>query len=197
MEPKLMELFEKYTEKDEYIVKELSKYGMFLIGGTAIDFWCRKLHLKSWRSRSNNDIDFYTPASNRYGIKSAIAFLRQNEFDDIANNTYIIHTENKDRTIEVDILVDYEKLPSYVFVKDSGIAVMSPIFLFASKFDRFINTMSSERRNTDKLDLLQLMDIIVKLKLEDKFEEFLQTRNYDERAQSLIDALIDTYNSRK
>lgn len=191
-----MELFEKYTEKDEFIVKELSKLKLFLIGGTAIDFWCRKLHLKSWRSRSNNDIDFYTPATNKYGIKSAIVFLRQNEFDDIAQDAFIIHAQNVDKTIEVDILIDNETLPPYLFKKDSGISVMSPIFLFASKFDRFINTYDSQRRKTDRMDLLQLMDIIVKMNIVDDFEKFLQTRHYDENAQSIIDTLISTYNEK-
>lgn len=191
-----MELFEKYTEKDEFIVKELSKLKLFLIGGTAIDFWCRKLHLKPWRSRSNNDIDFYTPASNKYGIKSVITFLRQNEFDDIAQDAFIIHAQNVDKTIEVDVLIDNETLPPYLFKKDSGICVMSPIFLFASKFDRFINTYDGQRRKTDRMDLLQLMDIIVKMKLVDNFEKFLQTRHYDENAQSIIDTLIQTYNEK-
>lgn len=191
-----MELFEKYTEKDEFIVKELSKLKLFLIGGTAIDFWCRKLHLKSWRSRSNNDIDFYTPASNKYGIKSAITFLRQNEFDDIAQDAFIIHAQNVDKTIEVDVLIDNETLPPHLFKKDSGICVMSPIFLFASKFDRFINTYDGQRRKTDRMDLLQLMDIIVKMKVVDDFEKFLQTRHYDENAQSIIDTLIQTYNEK-
>lgn len=73
---------------------------------------------------------------------------------------------------------------------------MSPIFLFASKFDRFINTYDGQRRKTDRMDLLQLMDIIVKMKLVDDFEKFLQTRHYDENAQSIIDTLIQIYNEK-
>ena len=57
-------IFEQYTVFDIDIAKIASKYGLYLIGGTAIDLWCNYHNISSWRSRSNNDLDFWSYADN-------------------------------------------------------------------------------------------------------------------------------------
>lgn len=189
-----LELFERYTDKDDIIVKTLSKYDMYLIGGTAINLWCNKLHLAKARSRSNNDLDFYTKSSNKSGIQKAIEYLETEGFTDLDKNSFIIHAVNNDHTIEVDILIDAENLPKSMFMKHAGVSVMSPVYLFASKFDRYINSFDSQRKKTDEIDLLQLLKIISIMDMVDELEQMLQTRNYDAAAERKLNSLIDRMN---
>lgn len=53
-------IFEQYTVFDIDIVKIVSKYGLYLIGGTALDLLCNYHSVPFWRNRSNNDFDYWT-----------------------------------------------------------------------------------------------------------------------------------------
>lgn len=189
----MMELFEAYTSTDHQLVKDLSKFGCYLIGGTAIDYWCNKFNLKKARHRSKNDIDFYSPANNKQ-LSNVKEYLQTNGFVGSVDG-YVINVARPGQ--EVDILLDYEKLPSWMFLKQDGIAIMSPVYLFSSKFERYINTTNKQRRDTDKVDLIQLLWIIDHLNLTDKLEDFLaNNRSFTVIHEVELNKLISLYNEK-
>ncbi len=53
---------------------------------------------------------------------------------------------------------------------------MSPIYLFSSKFDRYINTANIQRKETDFYDLRTLLSIIEKTNGFDELESHLSNR---------------------
>lgn len=185
-----MELFEAYTATDHKVAKDLAKLDCYLIGGTAIDYWCNKLSIHKTRHRSNNDIDFWTSASN-----SKLSVLNKYLSDEgftFTGGDYMITAARSGQ--EIDILIDYERLPKWLLIKQDGLAIMSPIYLFASKFDRYINCTNATRKQTDKTDLLQLLSIIDKLNLTNKFEQFMSVfRNYSAANEKELNQLIDIY----
>ncbi|MCM1441116.1 MAG: hypothetical protein NC131_18230 [Roseburia sp.] len=187
----MTELFEAYTPTDHQVAKDLGKFDCYLIGGTAIDYWCNKLGVKKTRHRSNNDIDFWTFASNPK-LASLHKYLNDEGFS-FVDGCYMITATRPGQ--ELDILIDYERnLPKHLFIKQDGLAIMSPIFLFASKFDRYLNTTNAARKKTDEVDLLQLLTIIDRLNLTDKFEHFLaNNRHYSSAAENKLNELISKY----
>lgn len=188
-----MQLFEVYTQHDENIVKDMSNYGLYLIGGTAIDYWCRKFNIKPVRNRSNNDIDFYTPYSNKQ-LHKAMNMLDIKYGIEMNKSSFMSTGSNEDGSIEVDILIDREKQPDYCF-SDKDIKVMTPLYLFTSKFQRYLNTNSVARKKIDEMDLIQLINIIVKRGTTDQFEQYLSKQNYGQKEEDLLNHLIDIANS--
>lgn len=184
-----MALFHIYTPQDQQIVEQLSACDLYLIGGTAIDFWSEKLSIPKVRERSDNDLDFYTSANN-INIENIVNYLNRNNFN-VVRSDYMITALNRDKTIEVDILIDYGNVNESLFARDSGIAVMSPVYLFTSKFDRFSRTTDSVRHRTDHIDLIQLLRIIETLDLVSELEQLLSRQNYDNIAEERLNALID------
>ena len=128
-------LFQQYTPYDTEIVKTATRCGLYLIGGTAIDLLCRYYSIPFWRNRSDNDLDFWTSFANKerdrfvkqVGSKFGIGVEDSSE--------YMVSLELEKVKIETDILIDYDcantKFASFI----NGICVMSPIYLFSSKFD--------------------------------------------------------------
>lgn len=187
----MMELFEAYTSTDHQLVKDLSKFNCYLIGGTAIDYWCNKLNIKKVRHRSKNDIDFYSRADNRQ-LSNVKEYLTSNGFVGPTDG-YVINVARPGQ--EVDILLDYENLPNSLFIKQDGISIMSPVYLFSSKFERYINTRNKKRKETDQIDLIQLLGIIDKLKLTDELENFLlNNRSFTVIHEVELNKLINIYN---
>lgn len=183
-------LLQQYTPYDTEIVKTATRYGLYLIGGTAIDLLCRYYSIPFWRNRSNNDLDFWTSFANKerdrfvkqVGGKFGIGVEDSSE--------YMVSLELEKVKIETDILIDYDcantKFASFI----NGICVMSPIYLFSSKFDRYINTANIQRKKTDFYDLRTLLSIIEKTNGFDELESHLSNRDYDQRAEDMLNGII-------
>lgn len=191
---KSMQLFEAYTTVDQKIVKAMNGFGLALIGGTALDVYCRTYGVKMSRNRSKNDLDFIAPAHKK--IEPAIDWLKQNGFE-LKTDTkgYSIHLEMPDHSVEVDILVDYSKEFFDHFQVIRGIATMSPSWLFTSKFQRYVNTTDSKRKATDEKDLLNWLEIINKLNMVDRLEELLSKSYFSSVEEKKLNMLIDKYNA--
>lgn len=127
-------LFENYTTVDEPIVRLVSNYQLYLIGGTAIDMLCRHYGISNNRSRSNNDIDF---------LSFAVNLPRTQEY--------------------VDILIDYDSNNPEYGMTVNGILVMSPCYMVYSKLDRYLNSINEERRKIDIADIETLLKIMDKI----------------------------------
>ena len=183
-------LFQQYTPYDTEIVKTATRCGLYLIGGTAIDLLCRYYSIPFWRNRSDNDLDFWTSFANKerdrfvkqVGSKFGIGVEDSSE--------YMVSLELEKVKIETDILIDYDcantKFASFI----NGICVMSPIYLFSSKFDRYINTANIQRKKTDFYDLRTLLSIIEKTNGFDELESNLSNRDYDQRAEDMLNGII-------
>lgn len=189
-----MQLFEAYTAADHKIVKAMNDFGLALIGGTALDLYCRTYNVKMSRNRSKNDLDFIVYAHKK--IDSAIAWLKQNGFE-LKSDTkdYSIHLEMPDHSVDVDILVDYSKefFANLNVVK--GVTTMSPSWLFTSKFQRYVNTTDSKRKTTDEKDLINWLEIINKLDMVGNLEELLSKSYFSNVEEKKLNMLIDKYNA--
>lgn len=67
---------------------------------------------------------------------------------------------------------------------------MSPIYLFVSKFDRYINSNNAQRKNTDFKDLQTLLLLIDRINGFDELENHLSALNYDQRAEDALNDII-------
>ena len=183
-------LFQQYTPYDTEIVKTATRYGLYLIGGTAIDLLCRYYSVPFWRNRSDNDLDFWTSFANKerdrfvkqVGSKFGIGVEDSSE--------YMVSLELEKVKIETDILIDYDCTNTKFASSINGICVMSPIYLFSSKFDRYINTANIQRKKTDFYDLRTLLSIIEKTNGFDELESHLSNRDYDQRAEDMLNNII-------
>lgn len=183
-------LFQQYTPYDTEIVKTATRYGLYLIGGTAIDLLCRYYSIPFWRSRSDNDLDFWTSFAN----KKRNRFVKQvgSKFGISVEDSsdYMVSLELGKVKIETDILIDYDCVNKKFASSINGIGVMSPIYLFSSKFDRYINTANIQRKKTDFYDLRTLLSIIEKTNGFDELESHLSNRDYDQRAEDMLNDII-------
>ena len=183
-------LFQQYTPYDTEIVKTATRYGLYLIGGTAIDLLCRYYSVPFWRNRSDNDLDFWTSFANKerdrfvkqVGSKFGIGVEDSSE--------YMVSLELEKVKIETDILIDYDCTNTKFASSINGICIMSPIYLFSSKFDRYINTANIQRKKTDFYDLRTLLSIIEKTNGFDELESHLSNRDYDQRAEDMLNNII-------
>lgn len=182
--------FQQYTPYDTDIVKMASQYDLYLIGGTAIDFLCRYYSIPFWRKRSDNDLDFWTTYKNSQKdnfinyIKCNWGFIVKEDSDYMLSlKSYTIHTDT-------DILIDYDCNNSKFGHTVNDIKVMSPIYLFTSKFDRYLNCNNKQRKTTDFKDLQTLLILIEKINGFDELENHLYNLNYDERAEKTLNDII-------
>ena len=194
-------LFSKYHELDDEIIKTASKYDIYLIGGTAIEIWLNHLNIKGWRKRSNNDFDFISYHGNP-GIKKFAQFLLDKglvmENEDLSNIMDFFKLVEDDKVIlEVDLMTDASKT-TFNFKKTlNGIKLMSPIYLFYSKFDRYAvldPIKHKDRYEKDSKDLIDILKIIDKLKLDEDLEKALNSENHSDASWDRLDELIETYN---
>ena len=159
-------LFQQYTSYDTKIVKTATRYGLYLIGGTAIDLLCRYYSVPFWRSRSDNDLDFWAAYDNSHKDKFVRHIRRTLEFVVKEDSDYMLFLESP--TIHADILIDYDHNNCKFGYTVNDIKVMSPIYLFASKFDRYVNCNNARRKTTDFKDLQTLL-LLMFLHLQDDF----------------------------
>ena len=183
-------VFQQYTEHDLPIVEMASRYGLYLIGGTSIDLLCNYYSVRFWRNRSDNDLDFWTSFAN----KERDRFVKQvgGKFgigiED--SSDYMVSLELEGGKIETDILIDYDSSNIKFASSISEVCVMSPIYLFSSKFDRYINTANIQRKETDFYDLRTLLSIVEKTNGLDELESHLSNRDYDQRAEDMLNNII-------
>lgn len=185
-------IFEQYTEFDTDIVKAASKYELYLIGGTAIDLLCNYYSVQFWRSRSDNDLDFWTSYDNE-GRNVFISHIKDNfSFDSKETSDYMVSLESSNIKTDVDILIDRDYNNKEFAYSVNGIKVMSPIYLFSSKFDRYISTTNVQRKETDFKDLRVLLSIIEKINGFDELEFHLSNQNYDQKAEDALNSIISS-----
>lgn len=183
-------LFQQYTPYDTKIVKTATRYGLYLIGGTAIDLLCRYYSVPFWRSRSNNDLDFWTTYDNSHKdrfirhIKHTLGFVVKEDSD------YMLSLESSTIHTDTDILIDYDRNNCKFGYTFNDIKVMSPIYLFASKFDRYVNCNNAQRKTTDFKDLQTLLLLIERTNGFDELENHLSALNYDQRAEDALNNII-------
>lgn len=187
---KTLPLFRQYTPYDIDIVKTATKYGLYLIGGTAIDLLCRYYSIPFWRNRSDNDLDFWTAYNNGHKdkfirhIKSTLDFVAKENSDYMQSlESFTIHTDT-------DILIDYDLNNCKFCYTINNIKVMSPIYLFASKFDRYLNCNNVHRKTTDFKDLQTLLLLIERTNGFDELENHLSALNYDQTAENTLNSII-------
>lgn len=157
-------LFENYTTVDEPIVRLASNYQLYLIGGTAIDMLCRNYGISNNRSRSNNDIDFLSFATNLPKTQEYVNKLMYlyNFKKDIESN-YMITMNNSNIGVDVDILIDYDSSNLEYGMTVNGILVMSPCYMVYNKLDRYLNSVNEERRKIDIADIETLLKVMDKI----------------------------------
>ena len=183
-------LFQQYTPYDTKIVKTATRYGLYLIGGTAIDLLCRYCSIPFWRSRSDNDLDFWTAYGNSHKdkfirhIKRTLGFVVKEDSD------YMLSLESSTIHTDTDILIDYDRNSCKFGYTVNDIKVMSPIYLFASKFDRYVNCNNVQRKTADFKDLQTLLLLIERTNGFDELENHLSTLNYDQRAEDALNGII-------
>lgn len=184
-------IFEQYTVFDIDIAKIASKYGLYLIGGTAIDLLCNYYSVPFWRSRSNNDFDFWTSFGNQQNANEFIEHIKDNfKFDIIEDSDYMITLESNYVKADVDILIDRDCNNKQFTHSAEGINAMSPVYLFSSKFDRYINCSNIQRKEIDFKDLRILLSIIEKINGFDELEYHLSNLNYDRKAEDMLNSII-------
>ena len=184
--------FEQYTKFDMSIVKVASICGLYLIGGTAIDLLCNYYSVQFWRNRSDNDLDFWTSFDNQ-GRNKFIKHIENNFGVDIEESSdYMVSLELSNAKIETDILIDRDCANEKFISSVNGINVMSPIYLFSSKFDRYINTSNALRKETDYKDLKVLLSIIEKTNGFNELENHLSDLNYNQRAEDMLNDIISS-----
>ena len=183
-------IFEQYTEFDTDIVKAASKYELYLIGGTAIDLLCNYYSVQFWRSRSDNDLDFWTSYDNQDRKKFINHIKDSFSFEPKETSDYMVSLESSNIKTDVDILIDRECNNKHFTHSTGGINVMSPIYLFSSKFDRYINCSNIQRKEIDFKDLRTLLSIIEKINGLDDLEYHLSSLNYDQKAENMLNSII-------
>lgn len=184
-------IFEQYTVFDIDIAKIASKYGLYLIGGTAIDLLCNYHSIPFWRSRSNNDFDYWTSFDNQQNVNEFTEHIRDSfRFDIIEDSGYMITLESSSVKVDIDILIDRDCNNKQFTHSVDGINVMSPIYLFSSKFDRYINCNNIHRKKIDFKDLRTLLSIIEKINGFDELEYHLSNLNYDRKAENMLNSII-------
>lgn len=91
---------------------------------------------------------------------------------------------------DMDILIDYDLNNSRFGYTVNDINVMSPIYLFTSKFDRYVNCNNAQRKTTDFKDLQTLLLLIERTNGFDELENHLSALNYDQRAEDALNGII-------
>jgi hypothetical protein len=179
-----IELFSIYSDLDEEIIEKASECNLYLIGGTAIEIWLNHLRLKGWRKRSLNDFDFIINEASSNQLNRFRKFLKSKGFKIIGN------LRLKRDKITIDFFdygnsnyeFDENLLRPDMLKTENSIKLMSPIFLFSSKFIRvrlinsikIKNEIQNDRYKKDLKDLKDLLLIIKKSKLEKKLNEALE-----------------------
>ena len=187
-------LFESYTNLDEAIVFMAARYQLYLIGGTAIDLYCRRYGVQNNRHRSKNDIDFLSFSSSSAQTQEYIRKLvEQYWFKTEIESDYMISLTNHNLEIDVDILIDYDQSSMQYCTTVSGIAVMSPSYMAYNKLDRYFHSSNESRKQTDLEDIRTLLLIMDKIG-ESEFsslEDMIARSPYSDPMVNIVNKLVD------
>ncbi len=178
---KLVRVFDSYSSLDVPIVREASRCGLALIGGTATQLLARKYHVRERRQRSINDLDFITSGiSNKRGIEIFKKALDKWNFSPIkmGDSDFMLNYENKSDGVEVDVLISYETGLMNQFITVNGILVIDPCYAFLTKVQRISSGLST-KNVTDKQDINTLYDVIESMGRIEDLEELLSNSNLD------------------
>ena len=156
-------IFDSYSSLDVPIVREASRCGCALLGGTAVQMLARKYDVKERRSRSINDLDFLTTSYNKEGIAVFKHSLKKNGFTPIlmGESDYMLNYQNPIQGVEVDVLISWEPNITKNFIKVNGILTVSPCYMFVTKVQRIFSGLST-KNESDRQDINTLFDIIEK-----------------------------------
>lgn len=106
------------------------------------------------------------------------------------DSDYMLSLESSTIHTDTDILIDYDRNNCKFGYTVNNIKVMSPIYLFTSKFDRYVNCNNAQRKTTDFKDLQTLLLIIERTNSFDELENHLSALNYDQRAEDALNDII-------
>lgn len=171
----------------------------FLIGGTALEILMNSNHLKFNRKRSDNDFDFVMRISNSPHLKvidRELCHLR--DFTKTGDDRIMVNF-NSD-LVEVDILVTAEKIDQQDILTVGDYKIMSPAWMFTSKFSRYISIdprFNQEKFESDRNDLLDLLSMINLSGGEEitRLEKLLgQVIDFEEKAVIKLQELVIQYN---
>lgn len=197
--PNPNKLFTVYSKLDEKVLKICNAHHCFLIGGTALEILMNFSNLKFNRKRSENDFDFVMRISNSPHLKvidRELCYLR--DFTKTGDDRIMVNF-NSD-LVEVDILVTAEKIEQQDILTVGNYKIMSPVWMFASKFSRYISIdsqLNQEKFERDRYDLFDLLTLIniggteELLRLERMLGKVIQ---FDEEAEWKLKELVDEYN---
>lgn len=182
-------MFDYYSPLDAGIVRMATFCYCALIGGTAVQFLARKYGIRERRARSNNDLDFISPAGN-YFLDQFNERLVTSGFKEVkmGKTEYMWNYEHAELGIEVDLLISHERGLSRQMVLETPFLIWHPVYLFTSKVQRM--TLFNTRAETDAADLNTLYDVLKKRKELPLLEEALSKMDLtDEGIRLVNDAL--------
>jgi len=194
-------LFSVYSNLDEEVFKICNAHHCFLIGGTALEILMNFNNLKFNRKRSVNDFDFVIRISNLPHLKLIDRELcKLSEFTKTGDDRIMVNF-NSDM-VEVDILVTAEKIDKQDILNIGDYKIMSPVWMFASKFSRYISVdplKQKEKYERDRYDLFDLLTLINHSGYEEisRLEKLLsQVINFEEDAERKLHKLVNEYNQK-
>jgi len=197
--PSPNKLFTVYSDLDEEVLKICNSHHCFLIGGTALEILMNFNNLKFNRKRSDNDFDFVMRISNSPHIKMIDQDLcHLSDFTKTGDDRIMVNF-NSD-LVEVDILVTAEKIDQQDILTIGDYKIMSPVWMFASKFSRYIfidPLKQQEKFERDRNDLFDLLSLI-KLGGEEEAARleklFGRVIDFEEDAERKMREIIKLYN---
>lgn len=197
--PNPNKLFTVYSKLDEDVLKICNAHHCFLIGGTALEILMNFNNLKFNRKRSENDFDFVMRISNSPHLRvidRELCYLR--DFIKIGDDRIMVNF-NSD-LVEVDILVTAEKIDQQDILTVGDYKIMSPVWMFASKFSRYISIdprLNQEKFERDRYDLFDLLTLINMSGAEEiaRLEKLLdQVIDFEEEAELKLLEIVNQYN---
>jgi hypothetical protein len=155
-------LFSVYSPLDEEVLKICNAHHCFLIGGTALEILMNFNHLKFNRKRSENDFDFVMRISNSPHLKMIdMELYKLRDFTKTGDDRIMVNF-NSD-LVDVDILITAEKIDQQDILTIGDYKIMSPVWMFVSKFSRYISIdafKQQEKFERDQKDLFDLLNLI-------------------------------------
>jgi hypothetical protein len=184
---------------DEKVLNICNAHHCFLIGGTALEILMNFNHLNFNRKRSENDFDFVMRISNSPHIKMIdMELCKLRDFTKTGDDRIMVNF-NSD-LVEVDILVTAEKIDQQYILTISNYNIMSPVWMFASKFSRYIFIDPEKQKEKFERDRYDLFDLLTLIKMGGqeqllRLETMIEKANiFDDQAEGKLMGLIADFN---
>lgn len=115
---------------------ELSNFGCYLNGETAIDVWCYNFGIKKTNRKSKPDvIEFYNPSTNGSNNNNIEKILKNEEFR-VESGPNAIFGFSDDK-IGIDIMVGYERNRK-LFTSIKNLNIVHPVYLLIKKLEKHL-----------------------------------------------------------